>query len=234
MKLLILLFPLIVFSETKINWEHQNPGCPLNSICHIEMGKKRLLWQKEMENLGKSNNQAKVLKKIKKDLGIPFKIWAKSLDETDKNIIRWDSPCKNHLKSDDKIYLAEVFTKDLKELNSPKIIGEKAFILNGDKILTYPIPRKEYPLYLKGPDLIFSLFYDGIYFDLKISPQGDLGLLSTPIEKHVLENITCPKKLIKHFDKFNNNNFYVGYFCQAIYNTESKQYHPLLIGLSCP
>lgn len=222
-------------AETKINWEHQNPGCPLNSICHSDMGKKRLLWQKEMENLkGDSKKQTEVLNKIRQDLGIPFKVWAKSLDEEDKNIIRWDSPCKNHLKNDDKIYLAEVFIKNLEELNSPKIIGEKAFILNEDKILTYPIPRKEYPLYLKGPDLVFSLYYEGIYFDLKISPQGSLALLSTPAEKYDLEEITCPKKLIGHFKKFNNDNFYVGYFCQAIYNTESRKYQPILIGLSCP
>ena len=232
MKLFFLLFPLLVMAETKIDLEHQNPGCPLNSICHMEMGKKRLKWREELEHF--KGDQAKLLEKIRQEFGIPFKVWAKSLDETDKNIIRWDSPCRNHHKRDDKIYVAEVFTKNLNELNSPKIIGEKAFILKNKQILSYPIPRKEYPLYMEGPDLIFSLFYDGIYFDLKISPEGGLSFLKTPLKKHVLEDITCPKQLINHFDKFNTDNFYIGYFCSAIYDTKSAQYRPLLVGLSCP
>ena len=232
MKYLLLLVPLLVFAESKINWEHENPGCPLNSICHREMGKKRLKWRQELEHF--KGDQGKLLEKIKQEQGIPFKVWAKSLDETDKNIIRWDSPCRNHHKREEKVYLAEVFTKNLKELNSPKIIGEKAFILSNNGILSYPIPRKEYPLYMEGPDLIFSLYYDGIYFDLKISPEGELGFLEKPIKKHELEDITCPKELINHFDKFNTDNFYIGYFCRAIYNTKSGQYRPLLVGLSCP
>jgi len=235
MKFLILLFPLLLWAESKVNWEHQNPGCPLNSICHSNMGKIRLKWKRELENIkGDAKKQAIVLEKFRQEFGIPFKIWAKSLDEEDKNIIRWDSPCRNHHKSDDKIYIAEVFTKDLKELNSPKIIGEKAFILKENEILSYPIPRKEYPLYLSGSDLIFSLYYDGIYFDLKISAQGNFSFLTKPLDKHTLEDITCPKKLIDHFYKLNLDNFYISYFCHAIYDTKSEQYHPVLIGLSCP
>ncbi|TDJ08831.1 MAG: hypothetical protein E2O68_01360 [Deltaproteobacteria bacterium] len=232
MKFLLLIFPLLIMAETKIKWEHENPGCPINSVCYTNMGKKRLKWREEFEHF--KGNQAKLLEKIRQDLGIPFKVWAKSLDETDKDIIRWDSPCRNHHKRDDKIYLAEVFTKDLKELNSPKIISEQAFIIKNNKILSYPIPRKEYPIYMDGPDLIFSLFYDGVYFDLKISPGGALGFLESPAKKLELEDIACPKELTEHFAKFNTDGFYIGYFCRAIYDTKGRTFHPLLIGLSCP
>ena len=99
MKYLLLLVPLLVFAESKIKWEHENPGCPLNSICHREMGKKRLKWRQELEHF--KGDQGKLLEKIRQDQGIPFKVWAKSLDETDKNIIRWDSPCRNHRKREE-------------------------------------------------------------------------------------------------------------------------------------
>lgn len=234
MKLLFFLLPFMAFAETNPNWEHQNPGCPLNSICHQTMGKKRLLWKSEFKDFkGNAKEQAKVLENFRLKNGIPFKVWAKSLDAKDLDVIRWDSPCRNHSKNDSKIYLAEVFTKDLKKLNTEKIIEEKAFILNEKDILAYPIPRKEFPIYMSGTDMVFSLYYEGIYFDLLISPEGNLSFPSK-VEKHELEDIKCPPELVDHFKKYNKNNFYIGHFCRAIYDTKTKLYRPLLIGLSCP
>jgi hypothetical protein len=227
--LLLILTPLLLSNKPQF---HKNPGCPMNSICSKAMGLKNRQWQALRDSLKKDfKDQTKALKQFQKKVGVPFKLWAMAQRDEIPDMIKWDSPCKNH-QGNSKIYQGHIFAKNLKNI-SPHFIIEQALVLKGDKVISYPIPLKEHPLYLEGENLTFSLYYEGIYYYLATSPNGDLFHPENYFQDVPLRSVKCPDLLVNHFRQKNKNHFYTTYLCYQIKEVKQNTSFPILVGISC-
>lgn len=223
--------------------DHPFKGCPTNSLCSQNMGAKREKWLKALRS-----PKAATAENFRKQFGMPIKIWTRDTVLKDPSMITWDSFCAKHnpkpsseglINTDEKIYITEVFSKDLNKIGSiykegPQVLLNRLYLLDGKKVIPYLIPRSEAPLFIEKNHLYFTVEEEGSYFGLWISPKGTLRISETFLPKNFPDEVKCPEPLAKAFQAgIKNQNLYQGYFCKAIWNRTKKAYSTMALGWSC-
>ena len=220
------------------------PGCPLNSVCSAAMGKKFQNWAnflKGPNGLSKESweGTAKKIEQYRLAFGIPISVWAKPPSSKDgqnanPNMITWDSHCPHHQNGPDKLLVGKIFTPNLREVKSADIIMGSAYLLKGNKVITYQIPRSETPVFIDGEDLIHVHEDEGIYYQVRISPKGDLAVVNHKIRGPLPKEVPCPPELNKYFQaKVADKNIYLGSYCKEIWNGKSQSAQTMLFNWSC-
>ena len=213
------------------------PGCPDNAICTKKAGELRLRFTQTLAIKGKKGIN---LKKFRHNQGIPLEVWTQTRkNQSPKNKddrIHYDSPCSSH-NTDKKSYLhTEVFAPDFKSLlkKDSGVIVHQGYRLQGKKIVSYPIPRGDSPLYLKRNRIYFSRLFEGKYYAISINTKGGVKVESTlPSTSDLPTAIPCPRPLLDHFAKENTHTgLYTGSYCLKIPRIP-KGHAIFLLGRSC-
>ena len=168
---------------------------------------------------------------FRKRHGIPIGFW--SLGENREDIIRFDSPCMQHKKGQ-AVHLAEAMMKDFKKLKKNKhYLLDTAHLLENGRIKTYLTPRGTIPLFLVREGLIFIQENGGHYYFLKVDLEGEMRIVDNKQSFENSRKISCPTKLINHFNRSKRQDFYRGYFCHALWNRDTKKTRAMLFSFAC-
>ena len=227
---MVFLLSLLLSKERPAFFE--NLGCPENALCSKKAGEKRAKWFKYLDNLeGSSLTRARKMDDFRKKHGIPVGLW--SLNTDSGNIIRFDSPCKQH-GEDRTIHLAYTMAKDFKKLKKNKnYLLDTAHILQNNRIKTYFTPRGTIPLFMMNEGLVFIQEDRGHYYYLKVDSKGGMRIVDGKQSFESSQKIACPGQLIDHFKKSNKETFYRGYFCHALWHRDTQKFKTMLFAFAC-
>lgn len=215
------------------------PGCPENAHCQKATG---LLRQKWIEKLTLFNqkkiSEFQFNQIVQNDTGAPISGWALEEASVLPKIVMWDSPCRQHKNELSKIYISEIFRKDLnasdigisKNLIFAKIIGKDL----SEKIFSFYSLRDEYPLFIENQWFYFLREEEGQFYGLSISKFGDLKVATIKKSDQLPKDAVCPKDFIDIFLKeAPSSTFYQTYICKEVWNRTIQKYQTLLFGKSC-
>jgi hypothetical protein len=209
--------------------DHKYEGCPTNSECSKEMGTFYKSWIKVL----KSKNIVKMQSFYNKN-GLPLEVWVKK-KHTNKNIILWDSRCKNHNSGASYIKPALVRGKSFHEIKSSDNFDVRRALILSNKLMTpYIISNTDLPLYSSSHGLTFLKSVNGNYFGQLVSPQGLTTFIKTKKPKNYPRTVTCPTLLKKEYAKLKHTSgLYSGHFCQKLWNVTRKDFDILMTGWDC-
>lgn len=220
---------------SKIEFE----GCPENAYCKKETGLVRKKWIEQLRNFSEGKiSEQKINSFIQSEYGLPVSGWAQEEGSLWPNVLLWDSPCKQHSKSTNKYYIAEVFRKnfsarELKEI--PNLFFSRAILHDGDKpSYSVIVPRGDSPLFLKDGSLYYLREEEGIFYGLLIDRDGNFKVTKNETSPEPPKEVTCGKEQIAQFNRESPSpNFYQGTFCKEIWDKTRKSYKSMLFGWSC-
>lgn len=235
----LLLFLLgtksLALEYSKIEFE----GCPENAYCKKETGHNRKKWIEQLKNFssGKISEQ-KLNAFIQAEYGLPVSGWAQEEGSLRPNILLWDSPCKQHSKSTNKYYIAEVFRKnfspvELKEI--PNVFFSRAILLDASREpYSVIVPRGDAPLFIKEGSLYFLREDEGVFYGLLIDKFGKFRITKNDTSTEPPKEVVCTKEQLALFNRESPSpNFYQGTYCKEIWDKTTKSYKPMLLGWSC-
>ena len=209
--------------------DHQNVGCPTNSECSKEMG----LFYKNWIKILKTKNVKKMQSFYQKN-GYPLEVWVKK-EHKNKEMILWDSRCRNHNENSVYIKSALIRGKDVTKLSKSKLYDVRhALVLSDKKVSPYIISNTDLPLYSSNKGLVFLKSIEGNYYGHSVSSQGEYTFLKTTEPKEYPRTVSCPKKLKNEYKKIKHTNgLYSGHFCQKLWNKSRKNFDYIMTGWDC-
>ena len=207
--------------------DHEFPGCPPNSRCTPDLGKKYLSFLEILKHptpLGK--------KKGPEQITIPIKGWWQQ-GPKEQEVIWWQSECPLYRQK--QIRIAEVLVKNSLSQLPPGFILGKLWLLNHQgKVKVYPLPRRESPIALYQEQLIILANFDRHYFQLAIKENGNLAF---PLEDlyRPSRNIACPEVLVKTYQQEDSQflSLFPRYYCEEIWDHTNKQAVVILLNHEC-
>jgi hypothetical protein len=219
--------------------DHIYKGCPTNSVCNQKNGKILENFATALKSPAK--NHLATLEKFRLAHGIPLDIWSlpKASETKNEEIVRWDSPCRQHNQEGNKIEIGFIFAPDFKskvlELESQGLIAlRRAYLETPKETKTYIIPRGDPPIFIRNEKLNFTLDLDGAYYAFEISSDGNLQITTPKKPRHYPQKVSCPSTLIERFKKDKvPNDLYLDHYCQAIWDEGLERFQTLLLGWSC-
>jgi hypothetical protein len=217
--------------------EHE--GCPENSFCKKETGLNRKEWLLQLKLFSKGMlSEQKINSFIQSQYGLPINGWAQEEGSLLPNILMWDSPCKQHSKSINKYYIADIFRKNLNSdelISMPHLFLSRAILLDSKNIpYSVVVPRGDAPLYMKDGSLYYLREEDGIFYGLLIDKKGILKITKSELSPEPSKEANCKEDQISLFNRESPNpNFYQGTYCKEIWDKTSKTYKTILLGWSC-
>ena len=221
--------------------DHVHEGCPANSSCLPQTGKRYKKWVDLLKRKLSSDKRLQMLNNFRRKSGIPLEIWSFPTAEGSEGLIHWDSRCSNHNKDGKKIQISLSLAQDFKELKklekeSSKIYITRSFLLEKEgTIVEYMIPRESTPLYLEGQHLIYTRETEGHYYGLSIAPDGSVQVLPVKGGARDAKTVDCPAKLVQRFAAADAPaELYREAYCKAFWNQKSKMYQTMIFGWSCP
>lgn len=245
MAILLLLLPTILFGFSpekefqSYMIDHPNLGCPANSHCSAEFGKKRKLWsdmvQRIKDKLEKSPIEA--LDKIRRESGFPIPIWATNKSLENPAVVSWNSPCRHHNLPKKEIYHGEVILSDFTTwdtLESESLTRAKIWRLQGEEVMEYGSLQGAIPSMLKNGQLYFTREEQGVYFGLLVSASGEMKIIPTETAAMAPREVQCPAKLTEAYKTWSwSSELYQQTVCRAIWDQDQRTYQTFLFGWTC-
>ena len=214
--LVLLTLSTTAFPNSKIYQNHENIGCPENSICSKEMGELIL----EYENSLKESK----LTHFYKNHGIPVSgIRKKIQNPTEKNIYEavWDSPCDYRKEKKSNYEQVQIFTKNLK--SAPLIFPQYILINQEGKLTTFYASNDDSVLGVEDNNLIFNRLIEDQYYQYQINSKGDIFPSKEVEIKTFGKKVVCTKELITQisglFQPVDQNRIN----CRQIYDSKGKK-----------
>ncbi|CBW26967.1 hypothetical protein BMS_2161 [Halobacteriovorax marinus SJ] len=214
--------------------EHENLGCPSNSQCSKKIGLIRHQWI----NIAKSNspNKLKRMNNFINSYGALIPVWGRESSQANKELILWDSSCKNHNNEKlESMKLIEVYSKNINSLKDQKdIFIPNALRLNKKKPTTRKVIRGDAPVLIDGDDFLYIKESEGFYYGLRLKSNGEIRVEETPKVTNYPSEIKCSDEHTKALLSMSPvKNLYQGSYCKIIWNRKSKSYETLAFGWSC-
>ncbi|MFZ4714870.1 MAG: hypothetical protein ACOYL6_14220 [Bacteriovoracaceae bacterium] len=245
------------------DFEHENPGCPENSDCTMDMGKHRKNWLELIKKLekekAKENELVTKIEEFRKTNGIPVEFYSNGQAFARFAPIVFESPCPSHnpKKKEDKILIGETFVKNTVDTTAHiKVMSTTHDIPFGDlvyfdpiyvyhpkhpeKNLIFYVPKGEKPLYLNGNELTILRDENTLFYGLNINTSGEWHV--APVKsRHELgrdeyhSDVPCVKneEAEKYFGKDFYKRYYNDNYCQTIYDLKSKTEWQMRLPWSC-
>lgn len=213
--------------------DHPFKGCPGGSRCTKETGELRQGWFEVLKN---KKNRNKNLSRYQLKNGLPIMLWSYPLKTIGKGISTWRSPCPQHNTKNAQFSLTEIMSKDLKTLmNQESLILSKAILKTSNgKLILYPMPVSESPIYLSQNKMVYSQDMDGEYYGIDVNSEGDISIIEIQKPERFPENIKCTDEFIQAFKKLAYpQGFFNGLTCKSVWNIDSKTFQSIAYGWSC-
>ncbi len=216
------------------SFEHENIGCPINSLCSKRSG---LLIQ-EWEKLLASKNSSAKTKKLQKffnNNGAPTRFLAKKSLQDKKDVVLNSSRCKAHnpKNANNALYKGLAFSQKIEK--NPQMLFDKIHLFETDKkITTYYASYGARPLFIKENRLFFLEDFDNELYQISLSVDGGLKLENLPTrlfsqaQGKRIKEIKCPKEKKQKEDR------YLSSYCQKIWDIDSNKMKTIQVFWSCP
>jgi hypothetical protein len=218
--------------------DHLHFGCPPNAHCSADYGKARTVWRQALDQI-LASDQIKVstiLEQVRKDVGMPFTIWAKPESLEDQSLTSWDSSCRRHNLETGEIYWGEVLLRNLNDRNEE----ERPFIYNrvameqGDQIRLIRTPRDALPSMIIDNQLYYTLGEAGVYFGLLINQAGELRIIEPASIPHAAKEVACPDALKKQLESWPHFSvLYESSYCRAVWDQTRQSWTTIAVGWAC-
>lgn len=225
--------------------DHQFVGCPTNSSCSKELGKKREIWVRSLKINRKGSTRLERLNNVVKQNGVPFRVWVENKDIDKKSIIFWDSHCESHRKEGKEIFVGEVLAgkKNLDEKSFNKkdkhrsIHFEKAYLLDSkNKVTEYLVPSRGRPAYIDNGKLVFIQDEEGHYFGLEVSSKGSVKIVDVSTSVPAPQEVQCPSALQKIWDENINKypkHLFMTSLCKSVSQKKGNKRMTMIFGFAC-
>ncbi len=213
--------------------EHENPGCPFNSICSKPSGKLLQNWEKMLGKID-DKNKLKQLKAFKKAHGIPLEFLTTKDARIPIDPIMFNSRCKLHNPKNphNNIYKGIKFLKKIvksEHMHFPTVV-----VYDGKKKTHYKIPYQDQVLFIQNEQLIILKDYDDTFYQIGVATDGNFyfknfphSLITQALEKKVKE-IKCPDKI--DYDE----RYFSTTYCQKVLDLESNKLKMIQYTFTCP
>lgn len=229
--------------------DHPNEGCPSNSSCSQQMGKKRAQWIESLENMSSIDESTKVMASA---WMVPSEHRPLDLHgEISPQLITWTSQCRQHQSSDEEnplplIRLAETYTSNVNsfsELNTADyaVVMNRGYLVSTNEeegeqksFTRYNLPTDEVPILFDNGKLVYLLQDDGHYYSLSVDANGKLELLSPTSPPHFPRTVKCPDEAIAHFiSELEIQNLYVDIYCREVWDNQAQDFRLMAFGWTC-
>lgn len=223
---------------------HENEGCPANSGCSVEMGKRYQKWIDAVSQVQNQKNSHLYLEEVRKVTGVPIDLWIPEKASEEKELIYWESPCRQHnIEGQEKIGIGVAMAKSLDHLKKleeqKKVFLRRLYRLKNQKgeepkIEEFFSLRGENPLYLDGDRLIFQRSAEGNYYALSINKEGAVEVIPSKAPPYLPQSMDCPADFVKKIKEVKMpQNLYAGVYCQKTWDMKSQGFETILVGWSC-
>lgn len=214
------------------SYEHENPGCPINSECSKESGKKLEAWLKVLE--GASKDKIKTLNKFKNENGTPIQILARKEIFEKSDPILWNSRCSVHnpKNPNNTIYRGHLFLKDKLDHEVAKFTP--VYLYNGTNKTAYHIPYGDTVSLIQNEKLIVLKDFEDNFFKIAIAKDHSYEFIDIPAKTmrtalaKKIKEIECPEKLEINEDYFER------YYCQKVLDLDTMELRTIQVGWACP
>lgn len=226
------LFAVGVMDPKVQEFEHENPGCPINSNCSKDMGILLNQWLKVLET-GKSD-KVKKLNLFRKKYGSPIQLMGRKEIYENADPVMWNSRCKFHnpKNPNNTVYRGFAFLKE--KINLENAVFTPVFVYEGTEKKEYRIPYGDSVALIQNDELIVLKDYEDHFYKIAIKPDGNYRFLEIPnpttrraLAKKI-KDYKCPEE--KSADKV----YFDKYFCQRVLDIDSNQLKTIQVGWSCP
>jgi hypothetical protein len=226
--------------ESLEDFTHEFKGCPENSDCDQVMGHMFTKWRdlvQKYKNSSDTNKAASELEAFRRQYGIPVEFY--TFEKAKKAFMpaTHTSECKEHNpKQGEKIIRGTSFIRSIDAQKAQiwrdqslielplkdNLVPQSITVFYESGPQTYNIPLNDQPLFIKNKELFILKEDDGLYFMLRISPQGDWKIIEFDMTnlgqfEDKKENVACPVSKHKAHVAFTN------IFCKKIYDMDSKK-----------
>lgn len=253
--LILLLFSSALFAQVKEKKfsphmiDHEFEGCPENSHCSQDMGKKRLKWVQLLNRLSahKELDTIAAIQEFHQKEGLPIPMWGFPASLKDKRIISWNSSCPHHNLEVQEVFHAQMMIKSFNELEEHDLedsaLNEKLKILpntiwleekNGE-VVEFRTPRGFLPSLMIDNKLYFTMEEKGVYYALLVDRNGNFDVVPTETASVSGKEVPCSQALKEHYQKWPlRERLYQDSYCKAIWDKNRNTYQVIMIGWSCP
>lgn len=226
------LFAVGVMDPKVQEFEHENPGCPINSECSEDMGKLLSQWLKALE--GAKASKTKKLNEFRKKYGSPIQMMAQKEIYESADPVMWNSRCKFHnpKNPNNTVYRGFVFLKEKIELENASFTP--VYVYEGTEKKKYLIPYGDTVALIQNDELIVLKDYEDHFYKIAIKPDGSYRFIDLPNQTtrnalaKKIKDYKCPEE--RSADKI----YFSKYFCQRVLDLDSNQLKTIQVAWSCP
>ncbi len=215
--------------------EHENKGCPINSICSKTAGQMRINFNQIIKEINaKPQDKIKKLNNFLKETGLPL------IFLTDKNAqktidpIMWNSSCKLHNSKNpnNAIMKAEKFLKEIRPADQ-MIFNPLRVYLEKTEIDLF-VPFQSSLVMLDGDKVITINDFEDMFYQLSINPSGKLNVtnysskeINDALSKKI-SDVKCPKEMDVDSD------YYQKAYCSKLWDIKAKKLRTIQFAWACP
>lgn len=210
---------------------HENEGCPENSECSPMAGKKMKQWDDLLKSLSKRPNiVAMKLEQFREQSGIPIMFLMKDDKQQKLHIdpIVWDSHCNQHNpKEAMKIVKGVQFYR-----NNPHSDKIKFVTVKRDKNQSYEIPYEDQPLLIYNNNIVIIRDYENVFYLFSISQDGKWKIINLPAD--IIKRGRIHRESAECKNKKGADEYFLGSFCNKIWNEDTKETEIIEQDWACP
>lgn len=214
-------------------YEHENKGCPINSLCSKKSGALMLEWERilELEN-DKSRKKSKSL--FFKNNGVPIHFLSKKSVSEKNDIILSASRCRVHNPKNpyNTLYKGTTFTTSIPVTDG--MIFDPIVLLDEKKKVRYRVPYEGKPLFIKSGRLFFLEEFEDSFYQISIDQKGSIQLEDLPqrlfsqAQSKRISESPCPER------KQDKEDHYHATYCQKIWDIDTNKMKSIQVFWSCP
>ena len=226
-KLIVLTIFSTSIANAEMSWtstlsEHQNAGCPYNSICSKDLGEIFIKYHHAL----KTGNISNFFEKN----GIPITAMRKKEIATDKKEMTghtpdmeaiWDSPCEYRTNKKSSYNRVMKFAKNFDD-NS---LTYPFYVLVNEEGLAqkYPTSSDDSVLGFQKNRLIFNRLVEGVYYQYQVTNLGKIEIKPEVKITRFSRKINCPMNLYPQVSKYFQNPNTDALSCREIFAANSDK-----------
>ena len=213
-------------------FEHQNPGCPINSECSPASGMLLQKWTKMLD--ANPRNLAEAINKFQKKHGSPIQVLAKkSIYQTDDPIL-WNSRCPLHnpKNPNEAVFRGLLFIKNKLQHKVAKFGMVSLF--EGESKIDYSIPYGDQVTLIKNNSLVILKDFEDHFYKIAVKPDGSFQAVDIPSK---LINKALAKKIKDHpcpVKQTADGTYFSQVYCQKVLDLDTNQLKTIQLSWACP
>lgn len=214
-------------------YEHENKGCPINSLCSQKSGALMLEWERVLE-LSTPKVQKKSVADFFSKNGVPVSFLSKKSLAEKQDVILSASRCRIHNPKNphNALYKGLTFSKTIPKMDG--MLVDEIHVFEGKKVKTYRVAFEATPIFIKDKKLHFLDDFEDNFYQTAVDLKGKIKLVDLPqrlygqAQSKKIKEIACPE------EKQDKKDYYNSTYCQKIWNIDTNKMQLIQVSWSCP